>query len=40
MKASRRFLLDKGGLANALESDCLKTSVGNRTVLQLYDKKH
>ena len=33
-----RFLLDKDGLANALELDCLKPSVGNGTVLQSYDK--
>ena len=37
-KATRRFLLDKDGLANALELDCLKPRVGNGTVLQSYDK--
>ena len=37
-KATRRFLLDKDGLANALELDCLKPHVGNGTVLQSYDK--
>ena len=37
-KATRRFLLDKDGLANALELDCLKSRVGNGTALQSYDK--
>ena len=37
-KGTRRFLLDKDGLANALELDCLKPRVGNGTVLQSYDK--
>ena len=30
--------MDKDGLANALELDCLKPHVGNGTVLQSYDK--
>ena len=37
-KATRRFLLDKDGLANALELDCLKPRVGKGTALQSYDK--
>ena len=31
-------MLDKDGLANALELDCLKPYVENETVLQSYDK--
>ena len=37
-KTTRRFLLDKDGLANALELDCLKPRVGNGRVLQSYEK--
>ena len=37
-KLLRRFLLDKDGLANALELDRLKPHVGNGTVLLSYDK--
>ena len=37
-KATRRFLLDKDGLANARELDFSKPRVGNETVLQSYDK--
>ena len=37
-KLLRRFLLDKDGLANALELDRLKPHVGNGTALLSYDK--